>query len=106
MKKRAELQTQLTSAMISSVSNWEELYDAAEDDEALWAALTARLSELKENETFKAELLTEARACIQQAKDGVEIVAPSLSETDEPAEDAEIVVDEQYFSVSEATAAL
>lgn len=42
MKKRAELQTQLTSAMISSVSNWEELYDAAEDDEALWAALTAR----------------------------------------------------------------
>lgn len=106
MKKRAELQTQLTSAMISSVSNWEELYDAAGDDEALWAALTARLSELKENETFKAELLTEARACIQQAKDGVEIVAPSLSETDEPAEDAEIVVDEQYFSVSEATAAL
>lgn len=106
MKKRAELQTQLTSAMISSVSNWEELYDAAEDDEALWAALTARLSELKENETFKAELLTEARACIQQAKDGVEIVAPSLSETDEPEEDAEIVVDEQYFSVSEATAAL
>lgn len=106
MKKRTELQTQLTSAMISSVSNWEELYDAAEDDEALWAALTARLSELKENETFKAELLTEARACIQQAKDGVEIVAPSLSETDEPAEDAEIVVDEQYFSVSEATAAL
>lgn len=106
MKKRAELQTQLTSAMISSVSNWEELYDAAEDDEALWAALTARLSELKENETFKAELLTEARACIQQAKDGVEIVAPSLSETDEPAEDAKIVVDEQYFSVSEATAAL
>ena len=106
MKKRAELQTQLTSAMISSVSNWEELYDAAEDDEALWAALTARLSELKEKETFKAELLTEARACIQQAKDGVEIVAPSLSETDEPAEDAEIVVDEQYFSVSEATAAL
>ena len=106
MKKRAELQTQLTSAMISSVSNWEELYDAAEDDEALWAALTARLSELKENETFKAELLTEARVCIQQAKDGVEIVAPSLSETDEPAEDAEIVVDEQYFSVSEATAAL
>lgn len=106
MKKRAELQTQLTSAMISSVSNWEELYDAAEDDEALWAALTARLSELKENETFKAELLTEARACIQQAKDGVEIVAPSLSETDEPAEDAEIVVEEQYFSVSEATAAL
>lgn len=84
MKKRAELQTQLTSAMISSVSNWEELYDAAGDDEALWAALTARLSELKENETFKAELLTEARACIQQAKDGVEIVAPSLSETDEP----------------------
>jgi len=106
MKKRTELQAQLTSAMISSVSNWEELYDAAEDDEALWAALTERLSELKDNETFKAELLTEARACIQQAKDGVEIVAPSLSETDEPAEDAEIVVDEQYFSVSEATAAL
>lgn len=106
MKKSAELQTQLTSAMISSVSNWEELYDAAEDDEALWAALTERLSELKDNEAFKAELLTEARACIQQAKDGVEIVAPSLSETDEPAEDAEIVVDEQYFSVSEATAAL
>lgn len=106
MKKRAELQTQLTSAMISSVSNWEELYDAAEDDEALWAALTERLSELKDNEAFKAELLTEARACIQQAKDGVEIVAPSLSETDEPAEDAEVVVDEQYFSVSEATAAL
>lgn len=34
-ERRAELQTQLTSAMISSVSNWEELYDAEEDDEAL-----------------------------------------------------------------------
>lgn len=105
-QKRAELQTQLTSAMITSVSNWEELYDAAEDDDALWARLTERLPELKDNEAFKTELLAEARTCIQQAKDGVEIVAPSLSEADEAAEDAEIVVDEQYFSVSEAAAAL
>ena len=77
-REEAELQTQLSDMLATSIADWSEYSGLSGDD--LWQKLTEALPELSENERFKDALLETAATHIAAAESGESVPEPAEAE--------------------------
>ena len=101
VRKEEETLTQLTSALMGTVSDWHAY--AGLDDDALWAALSEEVAELRGQEKFRDQLLTAAKTGIAAAESGE---APAVEVADEGVAPVyEATADYAWFTPSESLSA-